>query len=104
MPQREYKGGLCYLPPFEPDAVLFFLQEGRFLPINAALCGGFNPGLIGGDEPTLIQANTNITIRFEVKIKNKKLRCFPGGEPMLISFDQWPGYPPRSYQVSQPMR
>jgi hypothetical protein len=69
VPQREYTGGVSPDSPLELDRVLFFLQDGSLLPVNATLDKTY-PDLIGGDEPALSQPTTNVTLRIEVSRPN----------------------------------
>lgn len=55
------------IPPLESDRVLFFLQGGSFLPVEAVLDKGYSfVDLIGRDEPAFSSLSTTVNLRFEV--------------------------------------
>lgn len=45
--------------------MLFFLEDGSYLPVSAALRGDFT-GLTHRDVPALAEAGSTVTLRFEV--------------------------------------
>jgi len=65
IPQRPYEKGARRDSPDIQGLVLFFQQDGSYMPVVAAVEGDC-VALIFRDSPALCEAGFTITIRFEV--------------------------------------
>jgi hypothetical protein len=93
VPQRRYNKGAGRENAENQDVVIFIQDNGSYLRVTKALRGDYT-GLIGRDQEVLPGAGYTISVRFEV---NKPIIL---SNILISSIAQWPGYPPKVYQVS----